>query len=142
MLVVRRKAGVRNDTHETKRDPDTRLEDLAAELTSAVYPLLLQRGLKGSWVRVQLALWKALSAAVKEWARRWRSAASSGEFGAWREGFLADLTERTSSIAQNNGIEGPLLELERGVSSAFRRVLRGEAWQRLNVHDPGGSRSR
>jgi hypothetical protein len=131
MLVLRREAADRNDTHETTRDPDTRLEDLAADLTSAVYPLLLRRGLKGSWVKVQLALWRALSTAVKEWARRWRPAASSRQSEAWREGLLADLTERAFSIARNNGIEGPFDELERGVFSAFRRVLRGAA--RANV---------
>ena len=126
MLVLRREAGEMTDTHEATRDPDTRLDDLAAELTSAVYSVLLRHGLKGSWVRVQLALWRAFAATVKEWAQRW-PAASSGESDAWSEWFLADLTECASAVAGKDGIEGPHSELERGVSTSFRRVLRGAA---------------
>ncbi|HVS39359.1 MAG TPA: hypothetical protein VMS17_27625 [Gemmataceae bacterium] len=112
-----------NDTHAAARDRDDRLEDFAAELTSAVYPLVLRRGPKDSWVHVQLALWRALAETVEKWA--WEPPArASREFDAWREGFLEALTERAFSIALANGIEGPLLELELALYRAFRLVMR------------------
>jgi hypothetical protein len=112
-----------NDTHAAARDRDDRLEDFAAELTSAVYPLVLRRGPKDSWVQVQLTLWRALAETVEKWA--WEPpAGASREFDAWREGFLEALTERAFCIALANGIEGPLLEVELGLYRAFRLVMR------------------
>ncbi len=39
----------------TDCDPDTRLENIAAELTGAVYPLVLRRGLRDSWLQAELS---------------------------------------------------------------------------------------
>ena len=50
------------DTHDAGRVRDTRLENFAAELTRAVYPLVLRCGPKGLWVAVELGLWRALAA--------------------------------------------------------------------------------
>jgi hypothetical protein len=112
-----------NDIRDTAQDRDARLDDFAAELTRAVYPLVLRRGPKDSWVQVQLALWRALAETVEKWA--WEPpAASSAEFDAWREGFLEALTDRAFSIALDNGIEGSLLTLELGLYRAFRLVMR------------------
>jgi hypothetical protein len=102
---------------------NTRLENFAAELTSAVYALMLRRGLKGSWVWVELSLWKALTETVEKWARERPPVTSSGESVAWREGFLADLTDRATSVALKYGIEGPLIELEPGLYRAFRLAI-------------------
>jgi hypothetical protein len=44
-------------------------ESLAAELTSAAYPVLLRGGLAGSWVDLELGLWKALTETVRKWER-------------------------------------------------------------------------
>lgn len=41
------------------------LENLAAELTSAVYPIALRHGMQGSWIEVELGLWRALAEALK-----------------------------------------------------------------------------
>jgi hypothetical protein len=46
---------------------DARLENLAAKLTSAVYPIALRHGVGGSWLDMELGLWRALAAAVKKW---------------------------------------------------------------------------
>jgi hypothetical protein len=51
-------------------DRDTLAENFAAELTSAVYPVALRRGVQGSWLDVELGLWKALAVTVKEWESR------------------------------------------------------------------------
>jgi hypothetical protein len=51
---------------------ETQLENFAAELTSAVYPIALRQGMKGLWIEVELGLWRALAETVKKWADRER----------------------------------------------------------------------
>jgi len=111
-----------SDIPDTARDRDIRLENFAAELTSAVYPLVLRRGPTELWVKVELDLWRALAETVRKWARQRPPAASADEFEAWRESLLVDLTQRASCIALNNGIQGPLRELELGLYRAVRLV--------------------
>ena len=122
-----------SDNHRTTCDRDIRLENLAAELTSAVYPVVLRRGLKGSWIEVELGLWRALAETVKRWARQRPPGASSDEFEAWRESLLVDLTESAFYVALKNGIKGPLLELELGLYRAVRVVIR----RRSRVRESG-----
>ena len=43
---------------------DTTTEKLLANLTDAAYRVVLQRGLKGSFVEVELEIWKALRAVL------------------------------------------------------------------------------
>jgi hypothetical protein len=112
-----------SDIHDTTRDPDTRLENFAAELTSAVYPLLLRGGPKSSWIKVELCLWRALAETVRKWARQRPRAALSDESDAWREALLADLTDSAFSIAVANGVEAPFLDLELDLDRAFRLAL-------------------
>jgi hypothetical protein len=112
------------DTHDAARELDVRLENFAAELTNAVYPLVLRRGPKDSWVKVELGLWRALAETVKRWARQRPAAAAADELAAWREGLLVDLTESAFYIALKNGIKGSLLELELDLYRAVRLVSR------------------
>ena len=76
----------RNDTHDAARERDTRLENFAAELTSAVYALMLRRGLKGLWIRVELSLWKALTETAQKWARERPPATSPSRTAVRRRG--------------------------------------------------------
>jgi hypothetical protein len=62
-------------------------------------PLVLRRGLRNSWLKAQLGLWKALADTAKKWARRWPPAASPQELEVWRKGLLLDLTESAFYIA-------------------------------------------
>jgi hypothetical protein len=71
-----------------------------------------------------LGLWRALAETVQKWTRQRPPAAPSDEFEAWREGLVMDLTESAVSIALNNGIRGPLLDLELGLYRAVRLVTR------------------
>jgi hypothetical protein len=112
------------DNHRIIRGRDARVNRFAAELTSAVYPLVLRRGLQDSWLQVELSLWKVLSETVEKWARQRPPAASRDERRAWREGFLVDLTENAFFVALKNGIQGPLLEVELALYRAFRLVFR------------------
>ena len=113
-----------NDIPATVRDRDNRLENFAAELTSAVYPLVLRRGPKDSWLKMELGLWRALAETARKWARQQPAAASSVEVETWREGFIVDLTESAFHTALNNGIKGSLLDLELDLYRAVRLVTR------------------
>jgi hypothetical protein len=114
-----------NDNHGAYCNRDTLLENFAAELTSAAYPLTLRHGIKrGSWIKVELGLWRALAETVKKWSRERPSAAPSDGFKAWREGLLVDLTESAFYVAVKHGIKGPLLEVELCLYRAFRLVIR------------------
>ena len=47
-------------------DRDIRPENLAAELTSVAYRLVLRRGAKGSWLELELCLWRRLTASPSD----------------------------------------------------------------------------
>ena len=113
-----------NDILDTASDRDVRLEDFAAELTRAVYPYMLRRTPRNSWLKMELSLWKAMAETVRKWARQKPSAASTDQMAAWREGFLVDVTESAFYVALKNGIKGSLLEVELGLYRAVRLVIR------------------
>ncbi len=110
--------------HSASCDRDTLLDNFAAELTSAAYPIALRHGMAGSWIIVELGLWRALAETVKKWAGKKPAAGSSDEFEAWRHGFLLDLTEGAFFVALKHGIKGSLLEVELDLYRAFRLVIR------------------
>ena len=112
-----------HDIPDTERDRDTRMENFAAELTHAVYPVVLRRGLKDSWIKMELGLWRAVEEVLKRWDRLRPSAASAAELEAWRDGLLVDLTESAFYIALRSGIQGSFLEVELGLYQAFRAVV-------------------
>jgi hypothetical protein len=113
-----------SDHQRIAPDRDARLENFAAELTRAAYPLVLRNGRKDSWLQMELGLWKALAEQVKKWARTGLPGPSPAEIEAWREGLLADLTESAFATALRNGAQGPLLALELALYRAFRLVVR------------------
>jgi hypothetical protein len=43
------------------------LENLAAELTEAAFPVALKRGLGREWLDVKLELWSAMTHTVQNW---------------------------------------------------------------------------
>jgi hypothetical protein len=57
------------DNHGATSNPDPQLENIAAELTGAVYTLVLRRGLRVSWLDLELDLWRALAETVKKAGR-------------------------------------------------------------------------
>jgi hypothetical protein len=119
------------DNHRTPCDRDIRIENFAAELTSAVYTLVLRRGLEQSWLNVELGLWRALTEEVRKWAGEAPPAAPSDNLETWREALLVDLTDSAFSVAVRNGIKGPLLELELCLYAAFRRAIRRRSQDQL-----------
>jgi len=115
---------VKNNTHRTVSYQDNRAESFAAELTSAVYPLVLRHGLKGSWLSLELGLWRALETTVKTWAWVLLPDSAALETDRRQESFLADLTDTALSIALANGFEGSILELKSKLAQTLHLVFR------------------
>ena len=59
-----------NDSEMAAREWDRALERLAAEVTTTAYAIALRHGAGGSWLDLQLRLWKALARTVEEWGGR------------------------------------------------------------------------
>jgi hypothetical protein len=59
-----------NDNERADREQDRALERLAADLTDTAYAIALRHGAGGSWIDLELELWKALTGALREWAGR------------------------------------------------------------------------
>src|SRR5947207_11401504 len=95
-------------------DQNTVAESLAAELTSAAYPVLLRGGLGGSWVELELGLWKALAKTVGKWAQELPQIGSPADAADWRERLVAGLTDGAVFVAREQRARGPLLQLKSG----------------------------
>jgi hypothetical protein len=116
-----------SDIRNMTRDREMGLENFAAELTNAVYSVALRRQPKDAWLKMELALWKAVAESVARWAGQRPAAASAEELRDWGEALIVDLTESAFSIALRYGITGSLLELELGMYRAFRLVIRRQS---------------
>ena len=56
-----------NSIDRTIRDRDAYVENFAAELTNAAYPIALRHGVAGSSIDLELDLWRALGETVQRW---------------------------------------------------------------------------
>ena len=74
-----------SDIPDPAWDRDDGLESFAAELTNAVYPLLLRRGLKGSWLKTELIVWKRLTRTITRWIAERPRATTARELEVLRE---------------------------------------------------------
>jgi hypothetical protein len=50
---------------------DEMLDAFVAALVNAAYPVALRHGARGSWVDLELQLWKALTETVQMWDQNW-----------------------------------------------------------------------
>ena len=73
---------------------DTFLENLGAELTEAVYPVMLRHGAVDNWLDLHLELWKAMQEAVKKWDQEWPHA------GVMLVGSLNSIRESASNFLE------------------------------------------
>jgi hypothetical protein len=64
--------------YDASCDRDTRIDNFAAELTCAAYYVALRHGKAGTWVDLELDLWRALTDTVRKW--EWSSARSEAAF--------------------------------------------------------------
>ena len=68
-----------NDNERADREQDRALERLAADLTDTAYTVALRHAAAGSWIDLELGLWKALAGTVREWAGNRRFIGGAGE---------------------------------------------------------------
>ena len=61
---------------KTPVNQDALLENLAAELTLAAYRVALQTRTRGTWLDLELDLWRALGDTVRSWQGNCLGAAS------------------------------------------------------------------
>jgi hypothetical protein len=54
---------------ETPVDRDNLLETIAAELTLAAYCIALRARTQGTWLDLELDLWRALAGTLETWGR-------------------------------------------------------------------------
>ena len=99
------------------------LTSFAADLTDAAYSVVLRHGIVGSWINLQLDVWKVLAASITETARPASRTPSAGEFYAWREMFLSELTDAAYRTALHHGLQGPFLDVELDLHVALREVI-------------------
>jgi hypothetical protein len=113
-----------NDILDAAWDRNTRIENFAAELTSAVFPVVLRYGRKDQWLKLQLGLWRALADTAMGWVRHKPPAGSGDDLETWREALLVSLTESAFYVALKYGVKGSLLELKLCLYRAVRLVTR------------------
>jgi len=58
----------------TGGDLDTAMEDFAAELAQAAYPIVLRNAPLANWLDLELELWRTLRKTVGAWAQDWPQA--------------------------------------------------------------------
>jgi hypothetical protein len=58
-----------NDNARATADRDALLDNFTVELTRAAYHVALGHGAAGTWLDLQLNLWRVLANTVKQWKR-------------------------------------------------------------------------
>jgi hypothetical protein len=58
-----------NDNRLVGAAADHAVEDFAAELTEAAYPVALRHGVGPKWLDLELDIWRAMTGMVQKWGR-------------------------------------------------------------------------
>src|SRR6516225_7292920 len=72
----------------SSHDSANELTSFAADLTDAAYTVVLRHGIGGSWIDLQLDVWRVLAVSIADTQRRTPRLASAAEFLDWRETFV------------------------------------------------------
>src|SRR6516162_4398457 len=67
----------------SSHDSANELTSFAADLTDAAYTVVLRHGIGGSWIDLQLDVWRVLAATITETPRSASRSPSAAEFYAW-----------------------------------------------------------
>ena len=95
----------------------------SADLTDAAYSILLRHRVGGSWIDLQLEVWRALAATVEESDGKAPAGSSGTEFNIWREILLARATDAAYRVALRHELREPFLELELDLQETLRKVV-------------------
>jgi len=79
-------------------DWDTMLVAFAADLTNAAYGVALEHGMGGSWVDLELDLWKALAETVQKWG----AALATGQLAEALDTTAATFREESTHAQRQN----------------------------------------
>jgi hypothetical protein len=99
------------------------LEAFAAELTSAAYTIASRHGIAGSWLDLELALWRVLTETAYNRVPELPRAVRLGAFAVWRTEFLAELTAAACRTTLRYGVHGSFRDVEVGLYRAFRSTI-------------------
>jgi hypothetical protein len=102
---------------------ETPREKFAAELAGAAYPVVLEHGVKGPWVDVELDLWRAIQGVLRQELRPSMGPDAAVETCMAREEVLAAVSDAAYRAALRHGISGPFLELELHLWHAIGKVI-------------------
>src|SRR6266481_2237816 len=94
----------------------------AADLADAAYHVVLRHGIDGSWIDLQLDVWRVAESVTPD-ERTPSRFPSAAEFLAWREMFLSELTDAVYRTALHYGLHGPFLDLELDLHMALCEVI-------------------
>jgi hypothetical protein len=103
------------------------LVTFAADLTDAAYSVALQHGIAGSWIDLQLEVWRAVGRTIAEIAPESPSSSAAGELDSLADAFLAELTQAAHGIVLRYGLLGSFLDFELDLHQSLRRVI--EPWE-------------
>src|SRR5262249_15000233 len=103
------------------------LVTFAADLTDAAYSVALRHGIAGSWIDLQLEVWRAIARRVAGVAPESLSSPGAGELDSVADAFLAELTQVAHGIVLRYGLLGSFLDFELDLHQSLRRVM--ELWQ-------------
>jgi len=103
------------------------LVTFAADLTDAAYSVALRHGIAGSWIDLQLEVWRAIARRVAGVAPESLSSPAAGELDSVADAFLAELTQVAHGIVLRYGLLGSFLDFELDLHQSLRRVM--ELWQ-------------
>src|SRR5258708_6765560 len=99
------------------------LASFAADLTDAAYAVALRHGIAGSWIDLQLDVWRVIARTIAEAERESSPSAATSECSALRDAFLSELTRAAYDTALRHKLQGPLLDVELDLHQALRRVV-------------------
>lgn len=99
------------------------LTSFAADLTDAASLVAERHGICGSWIDLQLDVWKVLAATATQRERAGSRAPTAPEYLEWRERFLSELTDAAYQTTLRHGLQGPFLEIELDLYRALRVVF-------------------
>src|SRR5262245_44924202 len=117
-------------------DATALLTSFAADLTDAAYAVALHHGVGGSWIDLQLDVWRVLAGVISQ-----SHAALSDRgpnFEAWREALLSRATDAAYRTVLRHNVRGSFLDVELDLQRALRRVIESNGSQfRLEILRPG-----
>jgi hypothetical protein len=102
---------------------DKLVDEYAAELAEAAYPVVLKHGVRGTSVDVELGVWRAIRDVLQK-GRRAKGKDVSSRPSPIREDLLAEVSTAAYQVALNQGLKGPFLDLELRLWDALGKVGR------------------